>query len=153
MLSPHIIIGGQSNVCWLCVDIALKLGLQVSGTYPKGKATLPEHLKDVSTLVPSDTASYSKANLSNLIEANALLLITVDKTIDKEHKALLKTAENERIPHLIVDINDHLSATASRVEWWSNEYKIEKVFVKAAFDYEKPDRTEKFLRKLFMKKK
>ncbi len=147
-----IVVGCQSNVGWLCADIALELAIPVSGTYPKSKAKLPKGIEDKATLTPNDTSSFGKTNLINIKEAQSLLIITDQKDLDKEHKALIKFAESERIPTLSIDINDHLAAIASRFDWWVGEYKIDKLFVKSAFNFEKQDRIEKVFRKLLGKK-
>lgn len=148
----QIVVVGQTNVCWLTVDIAHKHGIPIVGDFPKGKVNIPEHLAlACEGLQANNNSSFSKVSQINLESAEGLLVISKEKNLDKDDKALVKAAEADRTPALILDINDHLTASYSRFDWWMGEYKINKLFVKGAFDYEKSERTEKLVRKLLTK--
>lgn len=127
--SLEIISGGQTGVDRAAMDVALELGLPVSGWCPAGRWAEDGPIDARYPLRETLSKDPAVRTERNVEDANGTLVISRDMEIDAGTEWTLECCQQEDKPLYVLRMDKWDNGHALRLQEWIQEYQIEKLNV------------------------
>ena len=145
MSSGTVIVGMHLPTCEMILNLASKKSLDVQGYISKDEKVEEWKGKGFQVL---DTKFDDKLFQANIELADATLIISSERNLDRNTDSIIEKARLERRQVLTIDVGDTLQATLSKFSFWLEENNIKKIYFKPEKDVEPTERLVALLDKI-----